>query len=451
MQIKNQQKDSLLIYLKNFLKNPVVINEGVEEDHRLFNQKRLEAISMIKQLIDKYLSQNINLKEFKEKSEVECRRLPYWGFKGFSGQMQLNQYTNNISDKNKDHILREAILAPADEAMAAKKINNLADYLSSLREKAEKPKSLPWVMQYYMLSYFWEIQNPSAWPVYYNSTRKVLLNLDFKLDVLDSYGAEYLAFVKIINAIWSLYESAGIEGEKYPYWFVEHVLWHQFMKMESETQPSVSTKTKKGAIKEQEELASNVFGAWLPDIIKDLKDLSFNKETAWTKKKNVKPEKAFETKLRFAFTLLGYETKELGQGTGREPDGIALSIGVPDGDYAIVYDAKARGDNYTIGTGDREIYEYIQKKKEELRRQRINKMFFILVSSDFNEAPTLNSIREIYRRTQVPVILLKASDLLFIIDSKLQNVEIDHTRLEYLFLDTGLLTREKITDVLGLR
>ncbi len=63
----------------------------------------------------------------------------------------------------------------------------------------------------------------------------------------------------------------------------------------------------------------------------------------------------------------------------------------------------------------------------------------------------MSAIREIYRRTQVPVILLKAIDLLFIIDTKLQNVEIDHTRLEYLFLDTGLITREKIIDSLGIR
>ena len=26
------------------------------------------------------------------------RTHPYWGFKGFSGQMQLNQYVNNIED-----------------------------------------------------------------------------------------------------------------------------------------------------------------------------------------------------------------------------------------------------------------------------------------------------------------------------------------------------------------
>lgn len=447
MLINDDQKSNLVMYLKNFLKNPTVINDGVEEDYHVFDEKRIAAIPKLKDLADSFLNRKLSLKEFKEKSEIECRKFPYWGFKNFSGQMQLNQYANNINDSQKEKLLKEAMVLPKNESEASIKINSMASYLSKLKERTDNPKSIPRVSQYYLLSYFWEIQDYARWPVYYGSTRKVMLSLGFKLDGLESYGQEYLEFLKIMKEVKILYDAAGRSSEKFPYWFIEHVLWNQFIKLGSQAQDLPVQEGKKGKTK----LVPVGMGEWIPDIVKDLNELSLNKDTDWSKKMDVKAEKAFETKLRYVFTLLGYEAKELGQGTGREPDGIALSIGVHDGDYAIVYDAKARENGFSIGTGDREIYEYIQKKREELRRHRINKTYFVIVSSEFNEAANIGPIREIYRKTQVPVVLLKAIDLLFIIDAKLQNVEIDHTRLEYLFLDTGLISREKIIDALGMR
>lgn len=447
MYINEEQKSSILLYLKNFLESPTVINDGAEQDYHVFDEKRIAAIPKLKDLVDDFLSGKIILKDFKEKSEIDCRKYPYWGFKNFSGQMQLNQYTNNIDDSQKDKLLKKAITVPKNENEASSKIDLISSYLSKLKEKTDNPKSIPRISQYYLLSYFWEIQDYAKWPVYYGSTRKVLLSLGFKLDELESYGQEYLEFLKIMKEIKRLFDVSGCKDEKFPYWFIEHVFWHQFIKLGSQAQDLTVQEGEKSKTK----TVPGGMGEWIPNIVKDLSELSLNKDTDWSKKMGVKAEKAFETKLRYAFTLLGYETTELGQGTGREPDGIALSIGVHDGDYAIVYDAKARGNEFSIGTGDREIYEYIQKKREELRRHRINKTYFVIVSSEFNEAANMSAIREIYRRTQVPVILLKAIDLLFIIDTKLQNVEIDHTRLEYLFLDTGLITREKIIDSLGIR
>ena len=446
MPINEHQKSNLIAYLNDFLKNPTVINNEIEEDYNVFDQKRVTAIKSLKETVDNFLKAKISIKDFKETSEIECRKFPYWGFKNFSGQMQLNQYVNNITDSQKDKILRDAITIPHDENEAACKIDVMAEYLKKLKEKADSPKSIPWISQRYLLSYFWEIQDNSKWPLCYGSTWKVLLSLGFKLDA-QTYGQEYLEFFKTMKEIKELYDASGRKDEKFPYWFIEHVLWRQYLKLDAQEQNSTVQEEKKGKAK----LIPVGIGEWIPEVVKDLSELSFNKDTEWSKKMELKAEKAFETKLRYAFTLLGYETSELGQGTGRQPDGIALSMGVQDGDYAIVYDAKARETGFSIGTGDREIYEYIQKKKEELRRGRIKKTYFVIISSEFNEAANMAAIKEIYRKTQVPVVLLKALDLLFVIDTKLQNIEIDHTRLEYLFLDTGLVSREKIIDVLGVR
>jgi hypothetical protein len=44
---------------------------------------------------------------------------------------------------------------------------------------------------------------------------------------------------------------------------------------------------------------------------------------------------------------------------------------------------------------------------------------------------------------------VRAKDLLRIVERKLSNADIDHVQLEDLFLETGVLTADKIVDVLG--
>ena len=96
--------------------------------------------------------------------------------------------------------------------------------------------------------------------------------------------------------------------------------------------------------------------------------------------------------------------------------------------------------------------EYIRKKGEELRRRRVNRFYFLIVSSDFDQSATsLSRIKDVFRLTRVPIIMIKAVDLLFLIEEKLKDTELTHDRIEQLFLETGILTREKIVDILGIR
>jgi hypothetical protein len=66
--------------------------------------------------------------------------------------------------------------------------------------------------------------------------------------------------------------------------------------------------------------------------------------------------KAFEKSIHAAFTTLGYDTKLLGQGMGRVPDGLAVE---PDSSYAILWDGKVHENGYSMGTDDRAIREYV--------------------------------------------------------------------------------------------
>ena len=99
-------------------------------------------------------------------------------------------------------------------------------------------------------------------------------------------------------------------------------------------------------------------------------------------------DRAFEKSINAALTVLGYETKLLGQGQGRVPDGIAVAH---DESYAILWDAKVRADGYSIGTDDRVIREYITTQSRDLKRKRgFRNIYYFIISSkfadDFDEA-----------------------------------------------------------------
>ncbi len=452
--MKDDQKAALLECLKTFLADPNTTNEGESEKFSSFDQKRIAALPALNELIKNFLSGKIDLQRFKDEHGSKCRELPYWGFKGTSGQMQVNQLAKNIEEADRVRIFRNAVKVPVTEDEAKEKIDALVRYIAEKRSSSPNPRSLPRpVSVKYMLSYFWEIQDHTKWPVCYNSSKRVLDEIGFSWGAELTEGESYLYFLSLMREIKQFFIERNIGDQiKYPYWFVEHVLWKRFLT--SNTRTGVEKKSPPdGEIKTSKAIAAiETSNEWLPPVIADLGELALDRETAWSKRHNLKPEKAFETKLNIAFTLLGYEATELGQGRGRQPDGLAISINVPGGDYAIVYDAKAREKHFKVGTSDREMHEYIMKKVDELKERRVHKSYFLVVSSEFDSSATnINLIKSVYKRTRIPIVMMKAVDLLFLIEEKLKNTELTHQFLEDLFLDTGILTREKIVDTLGIR
>ena len=86
--------------------------------------------------------------------------------------------------------------------------------------------------------------------------------------------------------------------------------------------------------------------------------------------------RAFEKSVHAAFRVLGYDCTLLGQGGGRVPDGRAVDH---DHGYALLWDAKAYRDGYTLGTDDRAIREYLDRGRREVPRSARN-LYFVLVS-----------------------------------------------------------------------
>lgn len=91
----------------------------------------------------------------------------------------------------------------------------------------------------------------------------------------------------------------------------------------------------------------------------------------------------FERRTADAFRSLGFEMRPLGQGTGRNPDSIALATKER---YAILIDAKVRANGYALGTEDRKFLEYALNHGKELQRQGFEKVYLVVVGPSFRQS-----------------------------------------------------------------
>jgi hypothetical protein len=110
----------------------------------------------------------------------------------------------------------------------------------------------------------------------------------------------------------------------------------------------------------------------LPDsyilpIVSILSRLAINDETldAICRESGKTKEKTLEERFAILFGMLGFEAELFGQGHGRDPDGVAVSV---EFRYAIIYDTKIRQQTCTMRTDERAIREYITNQGEKLRR-----------------------------------------------------------------------------------
>ncbi len=343
-------------------------------------------------LVDKYLNNQIELSIFKTKIDSINKRHQYWGFKGPKGQMFFNMIVNVADDLNElDQELKSAIAVPANEQIASSRIKTFFSYVNRLREdwleegnskyKAPKTGSI-----LFFLSYFWQIQSWETWPVQYTTAVNALSDLNIWLPT-ENMAADYIEFKHINEELKTLFSQAA--KQDFTLYDVEHVLYFKSEAPYQTTETKIASEDKtdllrvepdKPVLKLIEKQLTHLPDSYVPPIISILPDIAKNKpeleEVA--KRSGTSIPRAFEKNINVAFTMLGYETKLLGQGAGRVPDGIARA---DDENYAIIWDAKVRAGGYSMGTDDRTIKEYINTQSRDLKRRRsLRNIYYAIVS-----------------------------------------------------------------------
>ena len=186
-----------------------------------------------------------------------------------------------------------------------------------------------------------------------------------------------------------------------------------------------------------EEIRTNVYQDFIPPIIQRLEDLAVKEGGSLE----------FEQKVNLAFQLLGFQVQQLGQGTGRNSDGIAIDR---QNHYAVFIDAKARRDGYSVGTDDRTFIEYVRTREPELRRQGLTHFYFVIVSSKL-KGSIGRSANNLRKETGVSsLVLIPAKLLLRLIAAKIQSPnEFNLKSFKDLLAQDGEMDQKKVEKFLA--
>ena len=210
------------------------------------------------------------------------------------------------------------------------------------------------------------------------------------------------------------------------------------------TTPPTVRPTRKAAREEPESTLSESF---IPPVVAILPALASEDDhvAELCEQAGQEIEKVFDERLSILFRMLGYETNAVGQARGRVPDGVATS---PEFHYAIIYDAAARRQGYSLGSGESTIGEYIIKMGDRLRKQGYRTIYFMVVSNTFN-GDYDDDTRSLKIETGVnEVILAEADALLLLLENKLRDPDISlgPKHIQKLLAASGLLSAATVSE-----
>jgi hypothetical protein len=336
--------------------------------------------------------------------------------------------------------LREVLPVPESREEAAERINEHATLARTYRNNSidAKPRYKP---SMFFLSYFWHLQAPREYPVFYVTTERYLGDQGlFEQD--GEYGEDYVEFIEVLDNLITTASEATDQDWEYRD-ISNSIYWERQLRPEWEDETGTGDDSPTG-----ESPAETETSVFLPSVVSDLSAVAERDpdvEAAYDEE-NRDLAIAFEAKLHHTFRMLGFDVEELGQGAGRQPDGIATAV---RNDYAIIYDAKVRTDGYSIATDDRAIREYIETHARQLRDQGIQRIYFAIVSSTFAE-PDLGTLRELRETTAIENIVLLSAEIL-------EELVVLRLREPYLNLDDmravfgtrdGIFRREELNNIL---
>lgn len=459
-QLNDQQRKRAIEVMREYLAAPASPDgrTRVQVD-AAWDKQRVEVIEeQLKPMVSGYLEGRIPLATFKPAVDGINKRNELWGFKGIKGQMFFNMVVNTADDPAEcDQELKSALAAPASEQLALSRIRTFASYVGRLGKQwieagntghgAPKAGSIP-----FFLSYFWQIQDRDVWPVYYTNGVNTMVDLNL-WQPSEDLAEDYIRYKQLHEELAALFTQAA--GQRFGLYEVEHVFWfkggnpYQLAKDE-EGEPARAA-ARPTQPREAAPPGDRLPDSYVPPIVAILPSMARHEEALVeaARRSGTTLERAFEKYLDAAFTVLGYETKLLGQGQGRVPDGVAVAA---DYSYAILWDAKIRADGYSIGTDDRAIREYITTQSRELKRRRsMRNIYYFVISSKFADDYD-EPIRSVKMDTDVnEVILLEAEALVAMVEARLRaplQTSLGPDGLQRLFTNSGVLTSEDVRQLL---
>jgi hypothetical protein len=410
------------------------------------DQRRRERLPVLRELVDEFLTSELPFGEFKSEIDGQNKRFPYWGFKGMNGMMFFNMLQNSAGEERRGELaelLRSIMQPPDSQAESKEKIRSLEGFVERLRNEADNLRKAPRSGSIpYFLSYFWQVQDPDRYPIYYTSMVNALSDLAIwqpEGSLADSYAEFWELNEEMRNAL-----SDHTGRDDIHLWTIEHVFWYWQQREEFDEEPKPTDDTM-------------VPDSYIPPIVSIIPDLAENTDDIQEVVEGTgqSVDALFENRLARAFRMIGFEVEELGQGSGRNPDGI-----VKDHlhNYAIIYDAKSRRDGYSVGTSDeRQFQDYINREVPSLRAQGFRNIYFAVVSGEFTD-DARDAIRTLKISTDIQEVrLIEAEALLTLLENILRDPsfglgpgDVSGPGVQDFFAESGVLTAADVREELGI-
>jgi hypothetical protein len=469
--LNEQQRQRAIQLMEAYLASRGIDGRPTLEEVRQRDERRAHVIqSQLRPLLDAYLSNDLPLGEFKSKIDGTNKREDHWGFKGIKGQMFFNMLVNVGDEDDVNAELRAVLPVPSDDDTARSRLRTFASFVKSVGElhvesggtKHQRPKigSVP-----FFVSYFWQVQDLKTWPVFYTATERAFSDLNLWQQPEDA-GEAYVHFKQMQEELADVFSQAA--ERPFNLYDVEHVFYHHngnpyeaaVTAQSSSNRVSLTSPAAEDSISVPPEPASTPIKAqqpltslptsYVPPIVSVLPALAAHE--AWTvpaaEASGMSVDRAFEKHVDAALSILGYDTKLLGQGQGRVPDGHAVAH---EHSYGLLWDAKVRRGGYSMGTDDRTIRDYVDSHGRNLKGRRLRNLYYVLVSSTF-PSDFETAVRMLKMETDVSeVIFLEASALVAMVDLKLRDphgLSSGPDGLQRLFSNSGILTAADVRSAL---
>jgi hypothetical protein len=440
----NQIWQNYVINGKKFL------NASEEYTNQELDQRRHETIPEVLGWLNRFLKNEVPLEEFKTVNDGINKRNRLWGFQAINGQMFFNVITkNSIAGEKLDEltsILKRVLPVPSSIGKVKEIIEQFSMFVRELGKYSKDSRGAPKVGSIpFFLSYFWQIQLPDEYPVYYSSMVNALRDVDI-WSPTGNVAEDYVVFYHLNHELRRMLSEKA--GRQLTLWDVEHAFWFHMqsqIQQEEAVEPVPTTSDKIA----KEPLVDSLPESYIPPVVSILPKLAIN-DAALSEICNSsgKPiEKVFEERLAILFGMLGFETELMGQGHGRVPDGVAVS---EEFRYAVIYDAKVRQQAYTMGIDERAIREYIAGQGERLRRRGIKTLYFMIISGTFTGDHD-DAIRGMKIDTNVnEVLLVEVKALLAMLEGMLRNssINLGPDGIQRLFAFSGILTESHVREFL---
>ena len=401
------------------------------------DNSRLEAIEVIKVIIRDFINEDITIYEFKAALDIFNRHNNLWNFSAKMGQMYFNQLlkSNEQGIDKLAALLKTVIAEPKDLKDAFKKIEELEKFTNAIFLVAEDKRKVPYPGSVgYFLSYFWQVHNPSKWPILYSSLINGFREIGIWKDQT-SQKSNYDFFYNLnaeIKDVLKEHSKKDISN-----WDVEHTFWN--FKYSNIINPNIPVEAEEAPVMNSVKAPSPVEKTIVEEVILpkaepvkpieavnqvvqfDVYDYLIPKVARLFEfsQADTKLDKAlFEPTVAEAFKQLDFEITILPQGVRKNP---YCLVKFREENLAFIVDTKLDSGTYFNTTDDRALKEAINDHCSDLKREGYKKVGFMLVCSAF-ESNHSEFINYISWNTDIKKMMFLTSDaLLYLLAFKIKD------------------------------